>query len=125
AIVCSFPSIISTSGIVEAPAKPREFYLRLKDNPSPMSQTLLWEEMKEEMKGKFIDFADERMTEVLKGYTMQAVLYSLLENPFCEVTTCRLFNSHWQSEVLASQLSGPDFCDHHDGLLRSLKQQWS
>lgn len=125
AIVCSFPSLISTSGIVEAPAKPKEFYLRLRDNPHPLNQALQWDAMKEEMKGSFIDFDDDRMTEVLKGYTLQAILYSLFETPFCDSKTCRLFNAHWQSEVLTSQLTDPEFCGYHDDLIRRLRQEWS
>lgn len=124
-IICSFPSLISTSGIVEAPAKPREFYLRLQENPHPLNQVLQWEELKKEMKGSFIDFDDDRMTEVLKGYTLQAMLYSLFETPFCEVGTCRLFNAHWQSEILSSQLTDPEFCKYHEDLIRGLKQRWS
>ena len=34
AIICANPSIISTTGIIEAPAKPKEYYIELISNIS-------------------------------------------------------------------------------------------
>jgi hypothetical protein len=113
------PSVISTTGLVEAPAKPREFYL-LKQQYEMVGKDLL--ELKEKFKQGFIDYEDERLTEVIKGYAMQAVFYSLIGDPFCEDKACRLYNAHWQEELIFAQLESQyEFCAHHAGILDSLR----
>ncbi len=119
--VYGFPSIISTSGVVEAPAKPREYYL-LKQRYEMLGKDLL--ELKGSFKGRFIDYEDERLTEVIKGYVMQAVFYSLTGAPFCEDKDCRLYNAHWQEELIFAQLeSGYEFCGRHTKILESLREK--
>lgn len=117
AIICSMPSIISTSGIVEAPAKPREYYLK-KNAHSANGYGLA--KIKEEFKGEFIDYDDLRLTEVSNGYVMQALFHMLMGETFCENTGCRLFNAHWQSQMIEAQLSGSDFCKHHESMLQNM-----
>ncbi len=121
--VYGFPSIISTSGVVEAPAKPREYYL-LKQRYEMLGKDLL--ELKESFKGRFIDNEDERLTEVIKGYVMQAVFYSLTGAPFCEDKDCRLYNAHWQEELIFAQLESQyEFCEHHTRILDGLRRNES
>lgn len=119
--VYGVPSIISTTGLVEAPAKPREYYL-LKQRYEMLGKDLLG--LKERFKGCFIDYDDERMTEVMKGYAMQAVFYHLVGKPFCEDKGCRLYNAHWQDELVFSQLeSRYEFCEQHAKVLDSLREK--
>ncbi len=109
--VFGFPSIISTTGIVEAPAKPRGFYLKRQ-----MGAELFT--LKEEFKGEFIDYDDPRMTDVMKGYCMQALFFHMTGDPFCEDKNCRLYNAHWQEEVISAQLgSGHELCNFHEEIL--------
>ncbi len=111
-----FPNLISTTGLVEAPAKPKGFYLK-KQMGVPI------ELLKEEYQGLFLDHGDPKMTEVMKGYVMQALFFHLSGEPFCEDPDCRLFNSHWQEEVLHSQLNGRyEFCPKHEGVLKKLRK---
>jgi len=113
--VYGIPSIISTTGLVEAPAKPRDYYL-LKQQYEVLGKDLL--ELKDRFKGAFIDYEDERLTEVVKGYVMQAVFYSLVGDPFCQDSGCRLYNAHWQEEVVFAQLGSEyEFCQRHRKLL--------
>jgi hypothetical protein len=119
--VYGFPNIISTSGIVEAPAKPREFYiLRKALISSGMSRELVEEELRIKFKGRFIDYEDERLTEIIKGYIMQAFFYHTVFEPFCEDKNCRLYNAHWQEEMIHAQLEGKDFCERHEGILERI-----
>jgi len=112
-----FPNLISITGLVEAPAKPKEFYLKKR-------MGLPIEELKEEYQGRFLDHGDSRMTEVLKGYAMQALLFHLTGDPFCDDQDCRLFNSHWQEEVLHSQMDGRyEFCPGHEKILKELRER--
>jgi hypothetical protein len=113
--VYGIPSIISTTGVVEAPAKPREYYL-LKQQYEMLRKNLL--ELKDGFKGSFMDYDDERLTEVVKGYAMQAVFYYLIGYPFCEDKGCRLYNAHWQEELIFAQLGSEyEFCPQHKGLI--------
>ena len=115
--VYGFPSVISTTGLVEAPAKPREYYL-LKQQCKLLGRDPL--ELKDRFKGRFIDYEDERLTEVMKGYVMQAVFYSLTGDPFCEDKGCRLYNAHWQEDLIFAQLeSGYEFCQRHTNFLKN------
>lgn len=118
--VYGFPSLISTTGIVEAPAKPKEFY-RLKRQRAIEGQTAMaLEELKEKFRGKFVDYDDERLTEIMKGYVMQSIFYHFMLDPFCGDKRCRLYNAHWQEEVLKAQLSHPEFCGDHESDIEEL-----
>ena len=117
--IYGFPSIISTTGIVEAPAKPREFYLEQQLTGLPT------EVLKEKFRGRFIDYDDERMTEIIKGYVMQAIFYHIASSPFCDKIYCKLYNSHWQEEVLEAQLKQPEFCERHEKMLDEMKKKFS
>jgi hypothetical protein len=111
----SFPSVISLPGLVEAPAK--EFYLK-----KQMGTPVAW--LKEEYRGRFLDHGDPRTAEVLKGYAMQALLFHVTGDPFCKDSDCRLFNSHWQEEVLHSQMDGKyEFCPRHEKILEKLRMR--
>jgi hypothetical protein len=79
--------------------------------------------LKEEYKGSFIDYGDPRMTDVLKGYVLQALFYHLTGYPFCDDKNCRLFNAHRQSEMIHAQLlSQHELCSHHQTMLDQLKE---
>lgn len=114
--IYGIPNLISTSGIVEAPAKPKEYY-HLK-NLGEMAT----EEWKRKNRDKFIDYNDKRLSEVLKGYLMQAIFYSLTGEPFCKQKNCRLYNAHWQEELIEAQLNKKkEFCNPHQKILDSLR----
>ena len=108
--VFGYPSLISTTGIVEAPARPREFYLKRQLGADPI-------QLKEEFRGRFIDYDDPRLTSVMKGYVAQALFYHMTGEPFCQDKTCRLYNAHWQEELIHAQLTGDDFCPAHTAFL--------
>jgi len=116
--IFSQPSILSTTGVVEAPAKPREFYLLKGQIQTLGTDYLAVARLKEQFKGSFIDYDDERVTEAMKGYVMQAVFNHLTGNPFCPNPNCRLFNAHWQEELIKAQLeSEEEFCEEHRKIL--------
>lgn len=121
ASIYSYPSLISIPGIVEGPAKPKEFYLY----KQKYSQLGIWEieepKIKEKFKGHFIDYQDKRMTEVLKGYIAQSLFFYILEEPFCQQRGCRLFNAHWQEDLIYSQIKSGKFCIRHRKILEKIK----
>lgn len=114
------PSLISTTGLIEAPARPRAYYL-LKQGYERLGRDLT--ELKNRLGFDFIDYKDKRMTEVAKGYVMQAVFYSLTGDPFCEDRGCRLCNAHWQEELLFAQLTSEyELCVRHERILDDLRR---
>jgi len=120
AIVVGCPSIISTSGLVEAPAKPREFYaakraLRIE------TADVRYESLKESFAGRFLDFEDPRLTQVAMGYALQALFYHVAGEPFCDDRNCVLFNAHWQEELLHAQVERGLLCARHRKIAERLR----
>lgn len=97
------PSLISTSGIVEAPAKPREYYFIKGGLIQSGRDTSVLDEM---YKGKFLEYDDPKTTRVICSYALQAAFYHAAGQAFCENTDCCLYNSHWQEDVLRVQYEG-------------------
>ena len=123
-IISGYPSLISTSGIVEAPAKPREFY-RLKHMGTILGKTTVPPElMNQHFKGRFMEHEDSRLTEVIKGYILQAVFYHTTGEAFCNKKHCRLFNAHWQEELIRAQIESGSLCDDHASILNELKSSF-
>lgn len=115
------PSLISITGLVEAPAKPREFYL-LKQHYTALGMADAVDVgTKKEFQGRVLEHGDPRLTEVAKGYVLQAIFHRVWGEPFCPDPACRLFNAHWQEEVLASQLGGEyELCPRHRGMTKEV-----
>jgi hypothetical protein len=94
AVVCGTPSIISTTGIVEAPAKPKEFYLAQLSMIDVAS-------LKKRFAGRFIDYGDAKMSDAAAAYGLQALFFFIAGGePFCKTKSCLLYNAHWQEELL-------------------------
>jgi hypothetical protein len=111
--IFGYPCLISTSGAVEAPAKPRAYYLAKQYGTwlGPGAELAAYKVLDPQ---SYLDYGDPRLTEVLKGFAAQAVAYHLTGQPFCSDPDCRLFNPHWQEEMLRAQLFSPyEFCPAH------------
>ncbi|MEM2891307.1 MAG: hypothetical protein QXJ32_02195 [Thermoplasmata archaeon] len=122
-LVCGFPSIISVPGVVEAPARPREYYVLRRELEVMGAAPFQLERLKDEFKGRFIGYGDEAVIEVLKGLALQAVMFHMTLEPFCDSRYCRLFNAHWQEELVQSQLRGDRFCPRHAALVARLRRR--
>jgi len=48
---------------------------------------------------------------------MQAVFYYVTGEPFCDQLECRLYNAHWQKDLIYSQLEVEKLCDKHQKIL--------
>ena len=116
ALISSNPTIISTSGIVEAPAKPKQFYFELM---SDFSNERI-NEIKKKYKGEFLEYHDPRTSEVIEGYLLQAIMYQETGEIFCEQNDCRLFNAHWQKDLLYTQLENKKFCQKHLEIIKKI-----
>lgn len=114
AVICSNPAIISTTGIIEAPAKPREYYLSLLTN---MTQGLNIDIIKNQFKGTYLEYHDTKLADIIKGYALQALFYYLTGESFCTSKECRLYNAHWQADLLYSQIQIGKLCNKHQQVL--------
>jgi hypothetical protein len=119
-VILGYPAIVSTTGLVEAPAKPREFYLA-REQFRAMGLDAISPVLASELRDRCLLPNDERLTEVAKGYALQAVFYALFGEAFCDDKDCRLYNAHWQEEMLHAQLDGAyDLCPRHETMLQNL-----
>lgn len=117
ALIGANPSIISTTGIIEAPAKPREYYLDLISN---FTQGINVESIKQKYKGTYLEYNDIRLSKIIEGYLLQAIFYFETAQAFCDKKECRLFNAHWQKDLLYSQLEIGKLCEDHQHVLKKL-----
>ncbi len=93
-VLNSVPTIVSTSGIVEGPARAKEYYLKgCTDEP-------------------YMTHEDYRMSEAVLSYILQTVMWRYTGDPFCTRKGCRLYNSHYQKDVIKSQVNG-ELCEEH------------
>lgn len=121
--VFGFPNLLSTTGVVEAPAKPKEFYV-LKQQYAAMGMSDAVVELEAMLGERALRHDDPRLTEVMKGYVMQALCYHLTGEAFCPERDCRLFNAHWQEELIRAQLSGTSqFCACHQRILQEIREE--
>ncbi len=121
AVIFGYPHIVSITGVVEAPARPREYYLIRRQF---QGSGMIPPETGESMKGRYLEHGDPRIGEVLKGLALQALFYQATGDPFCDNKECRLFNAHWQEELIYAQLdSADDLCEKHGETLESLSRR--
>jgi hypothetical protein len=102
-LLAGSPALISTSGLVEAPARPREYYF-IKGGLIGSGGDI--SELDRMYKGRYVEYDDPKTSRILSSYALQAVYYELTGNEFCEDPACCLYNSHWQEEVLKVQYEG-------------------
>ncbi len=100
AVLMGEPNIISTTGIVEGPARPPEYYwIKARFLQSKMDLS----EIDEIYRDRYLLHDDERLSDVVGSYALQPVAYALTGEAFCDNKDCCLYNSHWQKEILDLQ----------------------
>ena len=116
AIINSNPAIISTSGIIEAPAKPKQYYFELMTD---FSKDKI-DGIKKKYKGEYLEYNDSRLSQVIEGYLLQVIVYFETGDSFCDQKECRLFNAHWQKDLLYSQIENQTFCKKHLEIIKKI-----
>ena len=114
AVICSNPAMVSTTGIIEAPARPREYYFEVM---KCRMQGLSIHDAKKNYSQKFLNYHDKRLSKIAEGYVLQAIFYYLTGDAFCDSLDCRLNNAHWQKDLLYTQLKIGKLCNKHQALL--------
>ena len=113
-VICSNPAIISTTGMIEATARPKEYYFEVM---KCKMQGLSIQNAKKNYSQKFLDYHDQRLSKIAEGYLLQAIFYYMTGDAFCDSLDCRLNNAHWQKDLLYSQLKIGKLCNKHQALL--------
>ena len=75
--------------------------------------------VKKKYQGAYIEYHDKRLSKVIEGYLMQAVFYYQTGDAFCDKKECRLYNAHWQNDLIFSQLKVGKLCDKHQQILNN------
>ena len=119
--VGSNPIIISTTGTIEAPAKPKQYYLDLMTNFSKEEIG----EIKKKYKGQFLEYRDARIPGIIEGYALQAIFYYETGDAFCDNNQCRLFNAHWQKDLFISQIDNKKMCKKHEETIIKIRNKIS
>lgn len=119
-VVFGFPSLVSIPGIVEAPARPREYYLMRSEIERLGCSQVQLEQLNQAFRERQLMEGDPRIPRVLEGLLLQAALFHLTLQPFCDSRTCRFYNAHWQEELIKSQVTSAKFCARHSKLLAKL-----
>ena len=114
AVICSNPAMVSTTGMIEAPARPREYYFEVM---KCRMQGLSIQGAKKNYSQKFLNYHDKRLSKIAEGYLLQAIFYYMTGDAFCDSLDCRLNNAHWQKDLLYSQLKIGKLCNKHQALL--------
>ncbi len=120
ALVAANPSLISTTGMVEAPARPRRYYVEMMAMRAAGAggDEAAAAEAGAARAGAFLERGDRRLAEAAYGYALQAAAYRVTGRAFCADRDCRLYNAHWQADLLHSQLRpGSGLCRAHRAAL--------
>src|SRR5215204_1211568 len=119
-LICGNPTLISTSGIVEGIAKPRDYYYKLfffKENRD------IVDELKKEYNGQFINYNDPRINDIIEGLVLQSLFYFINSgDPFCHNRNCRFFNAHFQDDIIRINIKEKKICQRHKFLLNKYNQ---
>jgi len=107
------PAVVSVPGLYEAPAKPEVYYKEKQRHALLSGDAPPREVLEEQVEGQFLVADDPRTAEALRGYVLAAVHLLETGEAFCESEGCRLFDAHYQEQLVEAQLREPAFCDAH------------
>jgi hypothetical protein len=121
-LICGNPTLISTSGVVEGLAKPRDYYYKLffyKEDPH------IVDNLTAEYKDRFISYNDPRINDVIEGLVLQSIFYFInLGDPFCADRDCRFFNAHFQDDIIRTNIKEKKLCQRHKILLNKYNKSF-
>jgi hypothetical protein len=108
-LVNGHPCIVSPPGFVDGPARDRSFYMAKQVFGSAHDADQVSDD-------DHLTRGDERISDCVASALLQVLAYHDRGQPFCEDDTCRLFNPHWQEDLLAS-MATDELCEDHEAWL--------
>ena len=119
-LICGNPTLISTSGIVEGIAKPRDYYYKLYFFKEDLD---IVDELKKEYDGQFINYNDPRINDVIEALVLQSIFYFINSgDPFCRDRNCRFFNAHFQDDIIRVNIKEKKICQRHKILINKYNE---
>lgn len=121
-IICmGEPSIISTTGLVEALPRPREYEFKRSHFAMFGADEDVLEDLAEGFANCTFGYGDARINELCKGYALMACFYRMFGEAFCDNPSCRLYAAQTQEELIAVQC-GPEvgLCERHENMRRGV-----
>jgi hypothetical protein len=117
------PAIISTTGLIQAPARPREYYQGQALATSRLvPREVVEAELQRRMADRMLLPGDARITQAALGCALQAIAFQVTGSGFCEEPACRLFNARRQEDLIRSQCSDEaGLCPQHKALFAELR----
>lgn len=117
AAALGLPSIISTSGLVEALALPKQYHFLRQQ----MAVLGVEADVEEIFADETVGYGDPRLNEICKGYILQALYFQMTRETGCSDPECRLHIVPSHVETLKTQVTGkPGLCERH----RDLFVEW-
>jgi len=111
------PTIISTTGFVEAPALPREYAFR-RAQLVGFGMEEAAEELDARFAGKALGHADARINRVATGFALKAVFRQAFAEDGCDEPTCPLHPTATHDELARAYLDDDSrLCDRHARML--------
>lgn len=111
--IFGLPNVISSTGMVDGPARPDEFIVEWNAGVSSTGH------LENKFKDRMLLNNDSRITEVAKGVSLSAVLNHFTTKIFCESNNCKLFDAHIQEDLIKSQING-QICKKHSEIFEYL-----
>ncbi|MFP3903401.1 MAG: DUF6775 family putative metallopeptidase [Armatimonadota bacterium] len=117
------PSVISTSGLIEVPERPKEYHFRRLQYATFGADDHL-PDLAEDFADRALGYGDPRLNDVLRGYMLMAVVYRATGDGPCDIPTCPLYAGDTQGEVLQAQVREQSrLCAHHSRLIQTISRQ--
>ncbi|PSG96135.1 hypothetical protein BRD56_12200 [Thermoplasmatales archaeon SW_10_69_26] len=104
-LVNGHPCIVSPPGFVDGPARDRSFYMAKQVLGSAHDADQVSDD-------DHLRRNDDRLPTCVASAFLQTLAYHDTGEPFCEDEGCRLFNPHWQEDLLSS-MATTDLCEEH------------
>ncbi len=115
--VLGSPSLISTSGLIEAPRRPREYYFR-RNHYAMLGAAEHIDVLAEQFAESTVDYGDPRINELLKGYLLMAVIYRATGDGPCPDPDCPLHAAETQQQLLQVHVGDTGrICSRHRAML--------
>lgn len=125
-------NLVSTTGVVEGPTQPIEYLQEMQnalnsgifsvDGKHFVHSDDFHKALREKHMDKMLLPNDERLSEVMKGYALQAVKAHLTGHAFCADQNCRLFDAHQQEHVIQAQIKSGKLCQKHDNFFKQIRE---
>lgn len=117
------PSIISTTGFVEALPRPREYHFKRTQFAMLGVEEDTLEDLTREFADRTFGYGDPRINEVCKGYALMACFYRAFGEEFCSDPSCRLHAATSQQEMIETQCGqNVGLCERHAAMLMAMRE---